>query len=120
MFPFEFVEGGLDDFVSEGDFIISEEEIQQNMKRVTPRLNPLSKLYFAEDINSSGFKGSRSTTRTLMSIAVLILVISFINFINFFFALIPVRIKAINTYKVFGAPTSKLRLNILLETISLM
>lgn len=97
----------------------SEEEIQQNMKRITPRLNPLSELYFAEDINSSGFKGSRSTTRTLISIAVLILVVSFINFINFFFALIPVRIKAINTYKVFGAPTSKLRLNILLETLGL-
>ncbi|MBQ8761382.1 MAG: ABC transporter permease [Bacteroidales bacterium] len=97
----------------------SEEEIQQNMKRITPRLNPLSELYFAEDINSSGFKGSRSTTRTLISIAVLILVISFINFINFFFALIPVCIKAINTYKVFGAPTSKLRLNIMFETLGL-
>ncbi len=97
----------------------SEEEIQQNMKRITPRLNPLSELYFAEDITSSGFRGSRSTTRTLMAIAILILVISFINFVNFFFALIPVRIKAINTYKVFGAPTSKLRLNIILETLGL-
>lgn len=98
---------------------VSEEEIQQNMKRITPRLNPLSELYFAEDINTSGFKGSRSTIRTLISIAVLILIVSFINFINFFFALIPVRIKAINTYKVFGAPTSKLRLNIVLETLGL-
>mgnify|MGYP003300164390 FL=1 len=86
----------------------SEEEMQWYIERVTPRLNPLSELYFAEDISSSGFKGSRSTTRTLMVIAFLILIISFINFINFFFALIPTRIKAINTYKVFGAPTSKL------------
>ena len=97
----------------------SEEEVQWNMKRVTPRLNPLSELYFAEDISSSGFKGSRSTTRTLIAIAVLILVISFINFVNFFFALIPTRIKAINTYKVFGAPTSKLRINIVFETLGL-
>ncbi len=97
----------------------SEEEVQWNMKRVTPRLNPLSELYFAEDISSSGFKGSRSTTRTLIAIAVLILVISFINFVNFFFALIPTRIKAINTYKVFGAPTSKLRVNIVFETLGL-
>ena len=98
----------------------SEEEIQWYTKRVTPRLNPLSELYFAEDISSSGFKGSRSTTRTLMVIAFLILIISFINFINFFFALIPTRIKAINTYKVFGAPTSKLRLNIMFETLGLI
>ena len=98
----------------------SEEEIQWNMKRIMPRLNPLSELYFAEDISSSGFKGSRSTTRTLIAIAVLILVISFINFINFFFALIPTRIKAINTYKVFGAPTSKLRLTIVFETLGLI
>ena len=97
----------------------SEDEVQWNMKRVTPRLNPLSELYFAEDISSSGFKGSRSTTRTLIAIAVLILVISFINFVNFFFALIPTRIKAINTYKVFGAPTSKLRINIVFETLGL-
>lgn len=98
----------------------SEEEIQQTMKRITPRLNPLSELYFAEDISSSGFKGSRSTTRTLIAIAVLILVISFINFVNFFFALIPTRIKSINTYKVFGAPTSKLRFTIVFETLGLI
>ena len=98
----------------------SEEEMQWYIERVTPRLNPLSELYFAEDISSSGFKGSRSTTRTLMVIAFLILIISFINFINFFFALIPTRIKAINTYKVFGAPTSKLRCNIMFETLGLI
>ena len=83
------------------------------------RLNPLSKLYLDNTSSLEGFKGSRSTTYSLIAIAVLILVISFINFINFFFALIPTRIKAINTYKVFGAPTSKLRLNILLETLGL-
>ena len=83
------------------------------------RLNPLTKLYLDDTSSVEGAKGSRSTTYSLIAIAVLILVISFINFINFFFALIPVRIKAINTYKVFGAPTSKLRLNIMFETLGL-
>ena len=50
----------------------------------------------------------------------LILVISFINFVNFFFALIPSRIRAVNNYKIFGAPTSKLRLNFLFETVGLI
>ena len=50
----------------------------------------------------------------------LILVISFINFVNFFFALIPSRIRAVNNYKIFGAPTWKLRLNFLVETVGLI
>ena len=50
----------------------------------------------------------------------LILVISFINFVNFFFALIPSRIRAVNNYKIFGAPTAKLRLNFLFETVGLI
>ena len=95
---------------------LSEEEIQLKSK---PRLNPLPEIYFDKLSMSEGFKGNLSTTYSLIAIAVLILVISFINFINFFFALIPVRIKAINTYKVFGAPTSKLRLNIMFETLGL-
>ena len=43
-----------------------------------------------------------------------------INFVNFFFALIPVRIKAINTYKVFGASTLGLRLNFIVEAVGLV
>ncbi len=95
---------------------LSEEEVQLKSK---PRLNPLPEIYFDKLSMPEGFKGNLSTTYSLMAIAALILVISFINFINFFFALIPVRIKAINTYKVFGAPTSKLRLNIMFETLGL-
>ena len=96
----------------------TEEDIESEIKRFTPRLNPLPAIYF-DELSYSPRQGNLSTTYSLIAIAVLILVISFINFINFFFALIPVRIKAINTYKVFGAPTSKLRLNIMFETLGL-
>ena len=96
----------------------TDENIESEIKRFTPRLNPLPAIYF-DELSYSPVQGNRSTTLSLIAIAVLILVISFINFINFFFALIPVRIKAINTYKVFGAPTSKLRLNIMFETLGL-
>ena len=94
------------------------EDVESEIKRFAPRLNPLSAIYF-DELSYSPVQGNLSTTYSLIAIAVLILVISFINFINFFFALIPVRIKAINTYKVFGAPTSKLRLNIMFETLGL-
>ena len=98
----------------------SEEEYKQQLALITPRLTPIADLYFADDTEPEWMHGSRTTTYTLIAIAVLILVISFINFVNFFFALIPSRIRAVNNYKIFGAPTAKLRLNFLVETIGLI
>ena len=98
----------------------SEEEYKQQLALITPRLNPIADLYFADDTSPEWMHGSRTTTYTLIAIAVLILIISFINFVNFFFALIPSRIRAVNNYKVFGAPTAKLRLNFLFETVGLI
>ena len=98
----------------------SEEEKKEQLKLITPRLTPIADLYFADDTEPEWMHGSRTTTYTLIAIAVLILVISFINFVNFFFALIPSRIRAVNNYKIFGAPTAKLRLNFLFETVGLI
>ena len=98
----------------------SVEEQKEQLELVTPRLNPIADLYFADDTSPEWMHGSRTTTYTLIAIAVLILIISFINFVNFFFALIPSRIRAVNNYKVFGAPTAKLRLNFLVETVGLI
>ena len=98
---------------------IPEDGLDQFIKELYPRLNPLGELYFATDVLDYGFHGSRTTTYTLIAIAALILIITFINFVNFFFALIPTRIKAINTHKVFGAPKAQLRRNILFETVGL-
>jgi putative ABC transport system permease protein len=46
--------------------------------------------------------------------------IAFINFINFFFALVPVRMRAVNICKVFGASQGTLRWNFLFEAIGLV
>ena len=99
---------------------LSDEEIAKQIGLCGPRLTPIADLYFADDTVPEWYHGSRTTTYTLIAIAVLILVISFINFVNFFFALIPSRIRAVNNYKIFGAPTSKLRLNFLFETVGLI
>ena len=98
----------------------SEEEYKEQLSLITPRLTPIADLYFADDTVPEWMHGSRTTTYTLIAIAVLSLVISFINFVNFFFALIPSRIRAVNNYKIFGAPTAKLRLNFLFETVGLI
>ena len=98
----------------------SEEDLADVLALTTPRLTPITDLYFIEDAAAEGMHGSRSTTYSLIAIAALILVISFINFVNFFFALIPSRVRVVNNYKIFGAPTWKLRLNFLIETVGLI
>ena len=65
-------------------------------------------------------QGSKSGTAVLFGIAMLIVVIAFINFVNFFFAMIPVRLRAVNICKVFGAPTSALRWNFLFESVGMV
>ena len=105
----------------EHELYADEETVEQYIKMATPRLNPLTELYFSNDISSAYHEvGNRLTTYTFIAIALLIILIAMINFVNFFFALIPVRIKAINTYKVFGAPTLVLRLNFFVETVGLV
>ena len=97
------------------------ETLEESFKLIAPRLSPLTELYFTSDTESTeGQSGNRTTTRMLLVIACLILAIAFINFVNFFFALIPVRIRAINTCKIFGAPRAKLRSELLFETVGLV
>ena len=107
----------IDEAVKNGT---SEEDLAEVLHLTRPRLTSIHDLYFIKDAPSEGLSGNASTTYSLIAIAVLILVISFINFVNFFFALIPSRIRAVNNYKIFGAPTWKLRLNFLVETVGLI
>ena len=103
------------------EYEVDDETYEHFMKMATPRLNPLGKLYFSSDVSTAYHEvGNRLTTYTFITIAVLIILIAMINFVNFFFALIPVRIKAINTYKVFGASTLRLRLNFIIEAVGLV
>lgn len=84
------------------------------------RLSPVSELYFESDSQAPCRQGSVVTTYTLLGIAVLVIVLAFINFVNFFFALVSVRIRTVNTFKVFGAPASSLRFNFVFETFGLV
>ena len=80
-----------------------------NNIKITPI--PLNSSYFSKD-EVPGLKGNKATTITLFAVAFLIIIIALINFINFFFALVPLRIKAVNTKKVFGCSLAKLRLGL--------
>ncbi|OKY91628.1 MAG: hypothetical protein BHV65_15985 [Alistipes sp. 58_9_plus] len=98
----------------------TQEEIEREIAGNAPRLNNVCDIYFSRDTEGNdGPTGNITTTYTLLSIAVLIIVIAFINFINFFFALIPVRIRAVNTRKIFGASNARLRMGFVAETVGL-
>lgn len=84
---------------------------------------PLSDIYYRTDI---GFRsavcqeGNKTTDMTLLTVAILIIVIAMINFINFFFALVPARIRSVNTYKVYGTSRATLVGNFVMESVGLV
>lgn len=99
---------------------LSPEQIEFEFQRAKVRLNNLKELYFLNNIESASITGNRSTTYTLLGVAILIIVIACINFFNFFLALAPARIRAFNTRKVFGGSNLRLRLGVMTETLGLI
>ena len=96
---------------------ISEEDMNEAEARLKVKLFPLNGMYFEKTFKSPGQNGNRTTTYTLLSIAILVIVIAFINFINFFFALVPVRLRSVNTRKILGASRSSLIGGIVAESV---
>ena len=104
------------------EIAMAKEELESGAQVLETRLVSLDKLYYDGNFYDSGnFQtGKRSTPIILGSIAFIIVLIAFINFINFFFALVPVRMRAVNICKVFGASQATLRWNFLFEAIGLV
>ena len=72
------------------------------------RLVNLRDTYFSNATDGMLAQGSRTTTWALLGIAILIVAIAFINYVNFFFAQIPVRLREVNTRKIFGCSRARL------------
>ena len=82
------------------------------------RLTPFTETYFASGVSDSDLAtGNRIAVYTMLTMAILVLVLAFINFFNFYVALIPKRIRSINTQKIMGAYTATLRASILIESL---
>ena len=97
------------------------EEIENGAHILATRLVPVDDMYYTEFDEAYNFQtGKKSTPIILSSIAFIIVLIAFINFVNFFFALVPVRMRAVNICKVFGASQGTLRWNFLFEAIGLV
>lgn len=78
-------------------------------------LIPLTETHYNSDFILVGEQIKASNEKILLSIALLILLIAAINFANFSNALIPMRVRSINTQKILGATQSSLRLYLTAE-----
>ena len=94
-----------------------------DVEKTSIQLTSLPDLHFTTDIQYDfSPKSSRQTILVLFSIAIAIIAVAGINFTNFSIALVPRRIRSINTQKVWGASTNRLRILLITEAmgISLM
>lgn len=102
------------------EWYINEGATKEELDAVHVRLVPIKDIYFGERVWSDEIRGDKNTVYLFLAVVSIIVVIALINFINFFYALIPVRIKKVNTLKIFGSPLYALRLNFVVEALGLV
>lgn len=81
------------------------------------RLFPIKDIYFNPIVISPGLNGNKTTSFSLIGIAILVAVIAFINYFNFFIALIPVKLKDINIRKILGSSRRRLIFSVITESL---
>ncbi len=93
------------------------EEMQKVLDASRYHLVPIADAYFDRQLDAFGAKGNKTTTVTLLAIAILVILIALINYVNFFFAMIPIRIKAVNTRKILGSSRGEIVWNFIRESL---
>lgn len=96
---------------------MTEADIEASKKMMTPHLMKLTDNYFADNVGHPGKSGNRTTTITLLVIAIFVMLIAFINYINFFFAMVPLRLRSINTRKILGSSRFQLVMSSVGESV---
>lgn len=81
------------------------------------KLVPLEDLYFYYDKPLMTKGGDKATLYILLCIGLLVLIIAMINHMNLSASLAPIRIRSINTQKVFGSSDSLLRTLLIAESV---
>ncbi len=96
-------------------------EMDEILNGFNVKLVSLKDIYYTKilDGRPGGF-GNLTTDITMLAVAILIILIALINFINFFFALVPSRLRSVNTYKIFGVSRSSLVFNFIGESVGLV
>ena len=106
----------------EDQYNLDQEDLEEIAAYFKISLLPYGDLYYNSTIeNKMGISrsGSRITDVSLLIVAALIIIIALVNFINFSFALVPARVRSVNTYKIFGTSRKALVYNFILESVGL-
>lgn len=84
-------------------------------------LTPLTDIYYKNESHDGTLfrSGNREISLLLLGIALLIILVAAINYTNFSTALMPLRIRSINTRKVLGSSAAALRKGLLAEGVAL-
>jgi len=92
----------------------------EDVKKTSIQLTALPDLHFTTDVQWDYLpKSSRQTLFVLFSIAIATITVAAINFTNFSMALVPRRIRNINTQKMLGASINQLRIMLITEAIGI-
>ena len=95
---------------------LTDEDIDEINNEFNIKLIPLSEIFYTKELDGKpGRTGNLTTDMTLLAVAVLIIIIALINFVNFFFALVPARLRSVNTYKIFGVSRTSLIFNFIFD-----
>jgi putative ABC transport system permease protein len=82
------------------------------------RLTPLPDIRFISDVSHDIIpKANRQILMILLAIGIIIIIIAGINFTNFSTALMPMRVKNINTQRVFGVRRNTIRRILVIESV---
>lgn len=95
-------------------------ENEPNMPATSLYLTLLRDLHNTTDVMYDNTpKSDRQTATILLTIAFAIIIVAGINFMNMSMALVPKRMKSINMHKVLGGTNSSIRINYILESITI-
>ena len=96
-------------------------ELDEICNGLKVKLVSLADIFYSQELDGTpGRRGNRTTDMTLLAVAILTILIALINFVNFFFALVPARLRSVNTYKIFGVSRTALIFNFIFESVGLI
>ncbi len=96
---------------------LSPEALEEQLAQVKFRLVPIADTYFDKALDFTGERGNKVTTITLLAVAILVIIIAFINYVNFFMAMVPLRIRTVNTRKILGSSRGEIIAGFMKESL---
>ena len=107
-------------YIKYQDLLKEKKEESDIINKDFVELISLKDTYYSQSTMTDIKLGNKSITMVYMIIAIIVLCIAFINFLNFFLALVPQRIKSLNTKKIHGATNLELRSLVFMESLLIM